>query len=89
MPQLWWKYIDTEDTVYEIGLYHGNESGHVVIYCNQQIIKIDFSILYQKNYSFMIGEELLEILLDKEKDLYSLRKTTTNKIIKIFHKTDK
>ncbi len=73
MAQLSWLYADDTGSQYNIGLYHGAESGHVMIYCNRSILLVDFSIKKEtKNYSFYIGEEFFELGLNRgESNQYS------------------
>lgn len=73
MAQLSWLYADNAGSHYNIGLYHGSESGHVMVYCNGSIVIVDFSIKKQdKNYSFYVGEEFFELGLNNgEDDQYS------------------
>ena len=51
-----------------MGLYHGDQSGHVMIHCNLRVVQIDFSVKETKKYSFFIEDELCEISLYKEPD---------------------
>ena len=66
--QYTWTYTDPPNTIYNIGLYHGLDTGHVMVYCNDSIVIIDFNILEQKKYSFYIGEEFFELFLNKNED---------------------
>lgn len=63
-----WTYADPKGTIYNIGLYHGSESGHVMVYCNDAVVIVDFSILEQKKYSFYVSEEFFELFLNKNED---------------------
>lgn len=74
MAQHSWTYADNTGFHYNIGLYHGKETGHVMVYCNKSIIIIDFNIRSQKKYSFYVGEEFFELFLnhlDPVKNEYS------------------
>lgn len=62
--QVFWKYQSAEGQIYSVGLYHGDESGHVLIYCGKEIVKIDFNVLYSKSYSFYLGDELFGLEID-------------------------
>ena len=66
MAQQSWTYADDAGLYYNIGLYHGSPSGHVIVYCNSDIMVIDFSILDTKKYSFYVGEEFFELNLELE-----------------------
>lgn len=70
MAQKSWIYADSAGMEYSIGLYHGSESGHVMVYCNDKIMVVDFSIVDTKKYSFYVGEEFFELDLNKIKGSY-------------------
>lgn len=61
MSQVGWIYLDDFGHRYKIGLYHGRQSGHLLIYVNKRIVYIDFHVTSTKKYSFYVGEELIEI----------------------------
>ena len=65
MAQFNWKYLSDHGAQYNVGLFHGNRTGHVLIHCNSKIITVDFSVYQSKKYSFFIEEELCEINLEK------------------------
>lgn len=46
-----------------IGLYHGEESGHLAVYCNNQVILVDFHVKEEKRFSFFLDEELCELTI--------------------------
>ncbi len=46
-----------------IGLYHGEESGHLAVYCNNQVILVDFHVQEEKHFSFFVDEELCELAI--------------------------
>ena len=66
MAQQNWTYADHVGHHYNIGLYHGTKTGHVIVYCDKNILIIDFSIRQNKRYSFYIGEQFFELDLKKE-----------------------
>jgi hypothetical protein len=66
MAQLNWIFLDSQGGRHKVGLYHGDRSGHLVIYCNMQVVQVDFSVKESKSYSFFIEEEFCEIRLVKE-----------------------
>lgn len=72
--QVYWIYNNDVQQMYSVGIYHGDKSGHVIIYCGKEIIKIDFHVLLSKTYSFYLGDELFELKIHFENDrrLYSL-----------------
>lgn len=66
MAQVGWVYLDNAGGRHRVGLYHGDQSGHLVIHCNMRVIQIDFSVRDTKRYSFFIEDELCEIDIVKE-----------------------
>ena len=72
MAQFNWTYLGDEGKNYNVGLFHGNNTGHVLIYCNMRVVLVDFHVLESKNYAFFLGEELCEIQITSEGDnIYS------------------
>lgn len=71
MSQLNWVFLDDFGKRYEIGMYHGNNTGHLMVYCNSNVILIDFNVLESKLYSFYLGEELCELEIKKEAKHFS------------------
>ena len=81
MAQLSWTYADNSGFHYNIGLYHGSNSGHVIVHCNENIVIIDFSILETKQYSFYVGQEFFELdLTKKPKNTFSYQLRINQKI---------
>ncbi len=76
MSQLTWTVVDDFGGKFHVGMYHGDTSGHLMVYCNKKIIIIDFEVQESKKYSFYLGHEFCHLHLDKEKDnfSYSLKK---------------
>ena len=56
---------------YLVGLYHGEESGHLVVHCNNSVILIDFGVKQSKDYSFFLEEELFELRLTQSNGRFS------------------
>lgn len=81
MAQKRWKYVSNRTNVYIIGIYHNWESGHCMIYANNEIIDIEFNVLEGKQKSFFVDEELLYIDIVKHLDgyEYSLLKSKEKK----------
>lgn len=67
MSQMTWTYIADDGVRYNVGLFHGDNTGHLLVYCNARIVVIDFSVLSSKNYSFFINDELCDLVIE-EKD---------------------
>ncbi|MEM1218371.1 MAG: hypothetical protein AAGH79_05645 [Bacteroidota bacterium] len=73
MPNFHWTFIEEKGKTHKVGLFHGKNTGHVLIHCNGQILKIDFNVYESKTYSFFINEELIELELDKKGDTFYYR----------------
>ena len=86
MPQIFWKYENTSGKDYEVSLYHGDTSGHVLLYSGQEIIKIDFNVRSERHYGFMLGDELFEVSVKGTQTLfkYQLFNVAKAKIIPPF-----
>lgn len=65
-----WTYLADNGTRHHVGLMHGPQSGHLLVYCNSKIILIDFKILENKTYSFFIEEELCELSIERKDDQF-------------------
>ena len=60
-----WKYLDSQSNQHSVGLMHGPESGHLLVYCNTKIVLIDFKVLKDAQYSFFINDELCELSIER------------------------
>ena len=49
---------------------HGAESGNLLVYCNTDIVLIDFKVHRSHTYSFFIEEELCELSIERTGDQY-------------------
>ncbi len=80
MAQRFWLYKNLRGETFEISIYHGDKTGHVLIYVGREILQIDFSVKTMKEYTFMLEEELFRLgyYPDKPK-LYELWNETHNK----------
>jgi hypothetical protein len=67
MAQMNWVYLDNAGKSHRVGMYHGNKTGHVLIYCDLKVVQVDFSVKETTYYSFFIEEELCEVHLVREK----------------------
>lgn len=65
MAQMSWVYLDNQGGQHRVGLYHGDQSGHLMIHCNLRVVQIDFSVKDTKMYSFFIEDELCEVTLER------------------------
>ncbi len=68
MAQLGWVLLDSHGGRHKVGLYHGDNSGHLIIHCNLRVIQLDFAVKESRAYSFFIEDEFCELSLQKEPD---------------------
>jgi hypothetical protein len=71
VAQIRWLYASPSLRQYRIGLYHGDKSRHVLLYINNMISVIDFSVTEEKTYSFFIEDEFCELSMRKEEHHWS------------------
>jgi tRNA A-37 threonylcarbamoyl transferase component Bud32 len=71
MAQSNWTYHGASGRSYQVGLYHGDDSGHVIIYCNNNILTIDFGVNEEKSYSFYLEQDLCELSLNETDEGYA------------------
>jgi hypothetical protein len=71
MSQITWTYIDDDGSRHRVGLFHGDNTGHLLVYCNARVVVIDFSVRASKNYSFFINEELCDIAVEENEGKFS------------------
>lgn len=70
MSQSVWTYYDPSFGTQTVGVYHGDDSGHLVVYCNNKVVMIDFKVKQSKSYSFYINKSLVEIKLEKKNESF-------------------
>ena len=73
MSESRWTYYDPAQGTQTLGLYHGQDTGNVVIYHNHMIILVDFMVHQSKSYSFMFNENLVKLNLLKENGKYDYK----------------
>lgn len=66
MSQSLWTYYDPSYGPQTVGVYHGDDSGNLVVYCNNKVVMIDFKVKQSKSYSFYINKCLIELKLKKQ-----------------------
>ena len=49
-----------------IDMYHGEDSGHLIIFVNSEIILINFHQKEDKSYNFIIDRQVLELKINKK-----------------------
>ena len=70
MSQFNWTYLAPSGKKHHVGLFHGDRTGHVLIYCNSKIVLVDFKVRDTKSYSIFIEDELCEIGIERQKDRF-------------------
>ena len=70
MNNFQWTYIGDFNQKHFVGLYHSVKSGNVMVYCNSNVLIIDFQVFNSKKYTFFIGEEMCEIHLERKKERF-------------------
>lgn len=78
MAQQNWHLTGIWGRKYLVGLYHGTDSGHLVVHLNQKVLLVDFNVLEPKVYSFFIDQELYELTINRQgpEFAYDLRVNT-------------
>ncbi len=71
MSQITWTYIGDDGSRHKVGLFHGDNTGHLLVYCNTRIVVIDFGVRASKNYSFFINDELCDIEVEEKEGKFS------------------
>lgn len=71
MSQWRWTFYDPHEGTQTLGLYHGEESGHVMIYLNHKVVVIDFMVHESKSYSLVVNDLLVKLILKKNNGLFS------------------
>lgn len=69
--QLYWTYYSLSGFPYRIDMYHGEDSGHLIIFVNSRIINIDFNKNDGHLYSFFIENQLLTLEIEEENKSYN------------------
>jgi hypothetical protein len=75
MSQMTWTYIGDDGSRYKVGLFHGDNTGHLLVYCNARVVVIDFNVQSSRNYSFFINDELCDLAVEEKegKFLYGFK----------------
>lgn len=71
MSQMTWTLIADDGSRHKIGLFHGNKTGHLLVYCNTRIVIIDFNVSTSKNYSFFINDQLFDLVIEEKEGKFS------------------
>lgn len=63
-----WTYVSNDHKQFRVELYHGEDTGHVLMTVNGKISVIDFKIFESKTYTLFLDHELCEVVLDRQGD---------------------
>ena len=95
MAEFHWTVLGKTGNKYEVGLFHSDKTGHLLVHCNSKPILIDFFIKDTSEYSFFLDDELFELTIEKKEGifLYGLKSNTTadtplNRAVKHRDKSD-
>lgn len=73
MAQFNWLYLGDNGRQYNVGVFHGDRTGHLMVMCNARIVLIDFSVKDPKDYSFFIDDELFELSVKGQPGRYDYK----------------
>jgi hypothetical protein len=71
MSQMTWIHIADDGSKHKIGLFHGNTTGHVLVYCNARIVVIDFNVSVSRKYSFFINDQLFDLEIEEKEGKFA------------------
>lgn len=71
MSQMTWIHIADDGSRHKVGLFHGDTTGHVLVYCNARIIVIDFNVTTSKKYSFFINDQLFDLEIEAKEGKFA------------------
>lgn len=63
-----WTYVSNDHKQFRVELYHGEETGHVLMTVNGKVSVIDFKVFESKTYTLFLDHELCEVVLDRQGD---------------------
>src|SRR6056297_1185286 len=66
MAQQNWHLTGGWGRKYLVGLYHGTDTGHLVVHLNNQVLLIDFNVLETKVYTFFVDQVLYELTVARQ-----------------------
>ncbi len=66
MAQLSWTYVSNTGRQFNVGLFHGPNTGHLLVHCNLKVVIIDFSVLETKTYPLFLDDELCELTVERK-----------------------
>lgn len=73
MSECRWKYYDPQAGQQYLGLFHGDKSGHLMIYHNHQVVIIDFKVTSDRSYSYLANNHIHTFNVIKNMNDFSYR----------------
>lgn len=67
MSETRWMFYEPLSGTNTIGLYHGADSGHVIVYHNSRVMIIDFLITKSKTYSLYVNDYLVKLNITRDR----------------------
>lgn len=64
MAQYAWSITGHRGKTYNLGIFHGDDTHHVVVHCNNSVVAIDFGVRESKTYSLLLDDHLCEVSID-------------------------
>jgi hypothetical protein len=71
LAQLNWTYVADSGKHFNVGLFHGPNTGHLMVHCNQQVVLVDFNVLDSKSYPLFLDDELFALRVELKKGQFS------------------
>lgn len=68
MAQQAWNVRGNRGHRFQVGLFHGDKDGHVMLYCNAKVVQVDFNVAESKQYSLLLDDEICIVGINKESD---------------------
>lgn len=69
--QLTWTYVSDSGTRYVVGLFHSLKEGHLLVYCNQKVVLVDFKVFETRSYPLFLEDELFTITVEQQGNRFS------------------
>jgi len=64
--QLTWTYVSDAGSRYVVGLFHSLREGHLMVYCNQKVVLVDFKVFETRSYPLFLDDELFQIKVERK-----------------------
>lgn len=68
--QFTWTYVSDAGQRYTVGLFHSVREGHLMVYCNQKVVLIDFKVFDTRSYPLFLDDELFHVNIERKNGKY-------------------